>query len=177
VKHNRVVALLASLCVQAGLDHVVEPRELEAFKCHSCHELVARTARREHKQRCHGTFSRTGPDLRIWWPTGPVLYDVTIIHATAPSYANVPVENVIRAKTTHKENFYGPLLDPHEPFVVLPARALGFIEKPLQSLVFELADAAEIPRQDAIAELSVALARGVGQTLVDARRAYWQRDA
>jgi hypothetical protein len=171
-KHNSVVRLLKEMCDAAYLPAELEPRELEAYKCHTCGELVSGAQRAKHG--CTGSFSRTGPDLRIYFGDGSVLYDLTVVHVTAPSYQGKPPKNIIAGKVRHKTAFYTPHVG-DEPFVVLPARALGGIEKPLLKLVRQLARMAEANQDQAIGKLSAALAQGVGNTLVSARRALWSR--
>jgi hypothetical protein len=75
----------------------------------------------------------------------------------------------VAQRIASKKALYEPLLG-DEPLVVLPARALGHIEPQLEQLVRRLARLAEIPQDDALDELSIALARGLGVALVDARR-------
>ena len=54
--------------------------------------------------------------------------------------------------------------------MVLPARALGKVEDQLKKLVRDLCGLAGASPKDALEDLSVALARGVGLSLVEARR-------
>lgn len=173
-KHNTIVQLLGDMCDEACLKYELEPRELEAYRCHRCTCLVNRREKSDHFAVCRAQFSRTGPDIRIFFPSGSVVYDVTVAHTTAASYGTQSPESIIAQKTTRKTEFYTPHLG-DEPFVVLPARALGAIEKPLSDLVRTLAHEGGTTTVEALARVSVALARGVGHTLVSARRTYWNR--
>ena len=169
-KHNAIVQFLCALCDKAGLNHAAEPRDLQAFVCKRCGANVVAQRRPEHERACSNRFARTGPDLRIHWPDGQsVVYDVTVAHTTAPSFRNERPSKITKDKTEKKKKFYAPILG-NEPFVVLAARALGYIEKPFRKLVKELCEIAEISPRDALEELSVVLARGVGLSLVEARR-------
>jgi hypothetical protein len=168
-KHNEVVKYLAHLCDDADVDAQMEPRDLEAFRCHSCAATIPRQQKEAHHAICRANFSRTGPDLRVFWPSGSVVYDVTIVHTTAPSHAHTEPSRIVADKVAAKNALYGPLLG-DEPFVVLPARALGTIEKPLRDLVVRLSVLAERKPADVMEGLSVVLARGVGLSLVEARR-------
>ena len=106
--------------------------------------------------------------------TGWKVYDVTIAHVTAPSYAATSPEQIVANKIRAKEALYLPLLG-DEPFVVLPARAHGTIEPALRTLVKRLATLAEIPTALALDRISVALARFVGLSIVEGRRAVLRR--
>jgi hypothetical protein len=97
------------------------------------------------------------------------VYDLTIAHVTAPSHANSTPAAIIAEKTAKKKALYEPLLG-DEPFVVLPARGHGKAEESLRDLIRTLAGMAEKRPADLYEELSVELARGVGLSLVEARR-------
>ena len=169
-KHTSIIRLLADLCDQACVDYTIEPRDLQAYRCHGCGALVAAAARDHHSTICAARFSRTGPDLRITWPNGAsTVYDVTVARTTAPSYGDERPAHIVANKVAAKNAFYGPLLG-DEPFVVLPARALGKVEDALRNLVRDLCLRAGSSPKDALENLSVALARGVGLSLVEARR-------
>jgi len=174
VKHNAIVKILHDLCAQANVPATLEPRDLEAFVCHACGETILFAAKHDHALRCKASFSRTGPDLRIFWDAGSTVYDVTIAHVTAPSYAATSPEQIVANKIRAKEALYLPLLG-DEPFVVLPARAHGTIEPALRTLVKRLATLAEIPTALALDRISVALARFVGLSIVEGRRAVLRR--
>jgi len=171
-KHHAIVNLLAQMCARAGVACDKEPRDLQAYNCHGCGSLVSAAGRDTHKNNCHGKFSRTGPDLRITWHNGATtVYDVTVVHTTAPSHANTRPGRIVDKKVADKTAFYTPLLA-GEPFVVLPVRALGKIEDETRALIKTLSTIAETDPREALEEVSVALARGVGLSLVEARRAH-----
>ena len=168
-KHNEIVKYFSDLCDQACVASDPEPRDMQVFKCLGCGAGVAATARATHHKACGASFARSGPDLRVHWSGGSVVYDVTVAHVTAPSYAGRTPASIIAGKISAKHDLYDPILG-GEPLVVLPLRALGGIEPDTKLLVRTLAGLAGESPEHLCAGLSVALARGVGLALAGARR-------
>jgi hypothetical protein len=138
-KHNSIVAFLSGLCREAGLPHEVEPRGFQSYKCASCGRSFAQLE--DHPATCRGQPHRSGPDLRIDWPSGPVWYDYATVHEMAPSNANKALLTLAKSVVDAKVRRYcgaGGVLTP-ETFMPLPAYSFGALHANTRGLLAELA--------------------------------------
>ena len=85
-KHNALVRFLYEMCLKAGIACEREPRSLSTWTCLTCRSIVNISNEQWHHKVCPGKhLHRSGPDLVIYWNTGPVFYDLTIVHELAAS--------------------------------------------------------------------------------------------
>ena len=126
-KHNALARYIYDLCQKAGIPCGREPREFSAYICSICNSEVEEERKSQHSKVCHGsTFRRSGPDLVIYWATGPIFYDLTVVHDLAPSMKSMSVQKAFRDAITRKETRYvASKLIPKEQFKCLPVLSSG----------------------------------------------------
>ena len=138
-KHTRLVRFLGELCAKAGVPHVIEPRVHSSFFCTKCKATISEELSEHHP--CRARRMRSGPDLGIMWShLGEILYDVTVVHSCAPSYAKTSVEQLIQNALERKHKKYvvqGGI--PKESFSCLAMTELGQLHNNTKTLIVSLA--------------------------------------
>ena len=148
VKHNRLVKYLFDLSQKSGIPCEREPRAFSSWKCATCKVAVNPENRGIHEKTCSGRqLFRSGPDLVIYWSTGELFYDLTVIHELAPSIisktcANLAKEAIKRKHQTYVES--GKI--PDVAFQCLPVFSCGSLHQNTRFLIHALADAACLDR-------------------------------
>ena len=72
-KHNALVRFLHEMCLKAGIPCEREQRSLSTWTCLTCRSIVNISNEPWHHKVCPGKhLHRSGPDLVIYWNTGPV---------------------------------------------------------------------------------------------------------
>ena len=128
-KHNRLVDLSFGFLRLVGVVCEKEPRDYKAFVCSGCGEKFSKEASVTHARACRNSrFRPTGPDLRVEWAASSdnpadwdnVVYDWTVVHATAPSRRDSSVGALFAAKAAEKEGLYGDMVRENgEKFTVI----------------------------------------------------------
>jgi hypothetical protein len=96
----------------------------------------------QHRRRCGNVqFFKTGPDLQLEFPDGGrVVYDWTVVHASAPSFATTSVEAAIERKRKDKTERYGAqAAASNMAFVVLAVTSHGALAKETREFVNRIA--------------------------------------
>lgn len=143
VKHHDIVAALAKQCNEGNLKCEKEPREYNSWKCRTCGDLFSAGEITAHTRLCCPPGSspfRTGPDLRVWFPEEIVVADVTVVHATSPSYERTDRGDIVAAKAAHKGALYAEQLAAMgERFLVFAVFSHGGLTKESRTLVRQIA--------------------------------------
>ena len=108
-RHNALVRHIYDLCLKAGLPCEREPRQFSTFRCVKCAETVADGQKLHHQRKC-GThsFHRSGPDLVVFWATGEVYYDLTVVNELAKSHLGKKAKSPItRGSKKESRNICG----------------------------------------------------------------------
>jgi hypothetical protein len=109
-KHNSLRDYLVAVMLEAGIVTRAEPRDWETYKCKHCAQTV--TDRAEHRLVCAGSLVRSGPDIEAFLQmdhAGPTrhLYDVSVVHSTAPSHLARSVTALFKERQDTKDRSYG----------------------------------------------------------------------
>ena len=149
-KHNALVQFVYKLCQKAGLPSEKEPRALSTWSCYTCHRTVDFEARILHEKTCTGRrYHRSGPDIVIYWNTGEVFYDLTVIHNLAPSNIHRTSKQLFADAIQRKRGTYVATgLIPEEKFMCIPVLASGSLHSNTRLLLHAIADATLAVRQD-----------------------------
>jgi len=166
-KHNAIVLAVLNDAKSAGLTTTREPREFASYQCRGCHRLFPPDLVTEHAAKCapHTKPRHSGPDGRVIFADedDSVVFDVTVIHSTAPSHARTERAQLLKDKVQAKTKLYeGMVSASSERFLVLAIYSHGAI--PIESRAFlqRIADMKEVPRADVEAAVTNALQRGNG---------------
>ena len=146
-KHNSLVNFLYELCLKAGIPCEKEPRNFATFSCTQCNEKVDPDYRRTHGKVCGGrSFRRSGPDLVVFWNSGEIFYDFTVIHELAPSNLGTKCGKLFRDAIKRKQDTYVRSgLISEETFRCVPVLSGGSLHENTKSLLNALADACCLP--------------------------------
>ena len=157
MKHNSLVTFIQRLCHKAGLPCEKEPRAFSSWKCLTCGISINPENRSTHQKVCAGRrLCRSGPDLVIYWNTGEVFYDLTVIHELSATNRSKKCTQLMNEAIKKKINTYVKTeLIREECFECLPVLSGGALHRNTQRLIQVLADAAGIDRQ--LAELDFKL--------------------
>lgn len=160
-----------------------EPREYGADCCPGCHLQLDADTTRAHiatcasitpKQRAAGTATarRTGPDGRCYLGGAPVVYDVTVVSPTAPSYIRERPDTAMARRVQDKNKAYGDAVAAAgEEFVVFGATAFGHLSSTSSQLISRIvANSPTVSRKEACWSLSTCIALETGQVLIAAER-------
>ena len=86
MKHNRLVKYIFDLAQKAGIQCEKEPRSFSTWQCGICKNKVFPSNKMIHDKTCAGRqLFRSGPDLVIYWSTGEIFYDLTVVHELSNS--------------------------------------------------------------------------------------------
>ena len=142
VKHNALVRYIHNMCLRAGIPCELEPRQFSTYVCTSCSEVIREERRREHIATCKGsTLHRSGPDLVIYWATGEIFYDLTVVHDLAPSLAGTTPAKAIKDAIARKNTKYvSSNMFAEEQFACLPVLSSGSLHARTRELLRLLAE-------------------------------------
>jgi hypothetical protein len=181
--HNAVRDVSADIAEEAGLFVTKEPRDFKSFVCFGCSARLPVEEGPAHLQRCSpgSGFRKSGPDVRISWDepaakmsdgtlAHDVVYDWTVVYASAASHKDASLTTLFAAKRREKEGMYqGMVEETGSAFVVLGVSSLGVFAPETAAFVRSLARALGRPRAEIESRIRCALARGIGRTLRAAR--------
>ena len=134
--------------------------------------------------RRNSRFRQTGPDLRVEWGASSenpadhdnVVYDWTVVHATAPSHRGKSLKALFAQKTAEKEALYGEMVRANgEKFVVLCITSHGVLSKQTAAFVRRVAAATAKPEKEVRLAILVALQQGNGGAIAQSRGRRWER--
>ena len=158
-KHNTLVNFIYELCMKTGIPCEKEPRALSTFRCTQCNEIVNPNHRKLHEKTCGGrSFHRSGPDIVIYWATGEIYYDLTVIHELAPSNLDTKCAHLFRDACRRKHDTYvktGKIMA--ESFQCIPVLSGGAMHSNTKALMDALADACGMQRKRVYAEFQLLL--------------------
>ena len=159
VKHNSLVGFLHRLCVKAGIPCETEPRNFSTWKCIACRSTISPENQLVHQKTCAGKkLCRSGPDLVIYWNTGAVFYDLTVIHELSMSNRGKKCTQLMNDALQRKSNTYVRTnLIREDSFQCLPVLAGGALHRNTQNLVHSLADAAMLNRKQVELEMKLTI--------------------
>ena len=137
-----MVRRIYDLCIKAGIPCEMEPRPFSSYRCLKCNEVVEGERKSEHQRTCGSpSFHRSGPDLAIYWATGIIYYDFTILHEFAPSNAGRSGAQLMRDAIKKKHATYVKTgLIPFEQFKCIPMLSGGALHSGTKILLNSLAD-------------------------------------
>ena len=143
VKHNMLVKFLHDLCMRAGIPCESEPRAFSNWTCTTCRNVVSRESQPTHSKICTGRhLHRSGPDLVIYWDTGAIFYDLTVVHEMTPSHINKKSSQLIRDVIHRKmETYVATGMIAQESFQCIPILSSGSLHANTRNLIRALADA------------------------------------
>ena len=184
-KHNRLVQISFSHLRSSGVVCEPEPRDYKAFVCSNCGHKFSKDASVSHARACRNSrFRPTGPDLRVEWGASAenavdrenVVYDWTVVHATAPSRRNAPLKKLFADKVAEKNGLYEQMVQENgEKFEVLCISSHGVMSKETSSFVSRVAAATGKNSKDLQLELLVALHQHNGAAIAQSRGRRWDR--
>ena len=178
VKHSTLVNFLYELCLKAGIPCEKEPRTFSTLRCTQCNEMVEPNHKRTHERACGGrSFRRSGPDLVIYWASGEIHYDLTVVHELAPSNLATKCAQLFREASKRKHDTYvksGKISE--SSFQCIPILSGGAMHTNTQSLLSALADASGSQRQQIKSEFQVLLQELNGAVAYSQLRKYISRD-
>ena len=158
-KHDALVRRIYDLCMKAGVPCEREPRQFTTYKCSTCGESFPHWRKREHQQICrNASLHRSGPDIVIYWASGEVFYDLTVIHELAPSNLRRGSGALMRDAIARKHNTYvASGMIPQERFKCIPVLSGGAMHQGLKTLLHTLADCCGLERGKTLNEFSLHL--------------------
>jgi hypothetical protein len=185
-RHHAVNNALQSLARSCGIDHDDhEPREFSSYLCPGCNEpLPTESAAAEHIKQCprlnaakklSAEARRSGPDGRLYFDSGPLVYDVTIVSPVAPSFVGKRHSAAFNARMTDKNNRYKQRVEEVEDqsFAVIGGTCFGQLLGDTVDLLKRLSSASdgEVSVGDLRRRLSAVIVFASGQMLscVEAR--------
>ena len=177
-KHNSLVNFLYELCLKAGIPCEKEPRNFATFSCTQCNEKVDPDYRRTHGKVCGGrSFRRSGPDLVVFWNSGEIFYDFTVIHELAPSNLGTKCGKLFRDAIKRKQDTYVRSgLISEETFRCVPVLSGGSLHENTKSLLNALADACCLPRKQTQMEFQLCLQELNGAVVYSQLRSFLEKD-
>ena len=143
VKHHTLVNFIYELCMRTGIPCEKEPRLFSTFRCVQCNEAIDPKLRKTHERVCGGrSFRRSGPDVVIYWTTGEVYYDLTVIHELAPSNLETKCVHLFKdaCKRKHATYVQSNKISANS-FKCIPVLSGGCLHSNTKSLLDALADA------------------------------------
>ena len=184
-KHNRLVDISYGFLRAVGVVCEKEPRDYKAFVCDTCGEKFSKDDSIVHARVCRNArFRPTGPDLRVEWAASSenpadwdnVVYDWTVVHATAPSHRRSNYKALFAAKKAEKEALYGDMVRANgEKFVVLCITSHGVMSKETVAFVARMAAATGKKEADIRMSILVALQQHNGAAIAQSRGRRWDR--
>ena len=107
----------------------------------------------------HIRFHRSGPDLVVFWATGEVYYDLTVVNELAKSHLGKKSESPITrgSKKRKSQHMWTPNLIPREQFVCLPLLTGGAMNKSTINFLHSLADANGFERRHILEDFKLLL--------------------
>ena len=124
-----------------------------------CAETVADGQKLHHQRKC-GThsFHRSGPDLVVFWATGEVYYDLTVVNELAKSHLGKKASHLLQEAQKKKVATYvDSNLIPREQFVCLPLLTGGAMNKSTINFLHSLADANGFERRHILEDFKLLL--------------------
>ena len=163
---------------KAGIPCEKEPRSVSTYTCLTCKSVFDFPSQQWHHKICGGkNLHRSGPDLVIYWNTGPIFYDLTIIHELAASNHMQKIPTLIRNAIQRKNEAYVQSgMFPHESFKCLPVLSGGALHENTRNLIRALADASQMERQVAEQSFKLKLQDINGAQVLSHLRQYLQND-
>jgi hypothetical protein len=128
----------------------VEPRDLCTMVCPGCGRRCNEKDSAAHFSTCPritaeqrkagAAMRRSGPDGRVYFDDCSVVYDLTIVSPTAPSYVAHGPDHALAQRVAEKNKLYAAAVKAAgEEFVVAGATVFGEISAPLKALVLRAA--------------------------------------
>ena len=142
-RHHALVRHIYDLCLQTGVPCEREPRQFTTYRCLKCNESVNEQRKHEHQKKCGtASFHRSGPDLAIYWASGEIFYDLTIINEISKTNLGKRSNQLMQEAEKRKVDTYvNSGLIPHEKFTCVSILAGGAMNKSGLALLKSLADA------------------------------------
>ena len=182
-KHNKMRDKSAAKLRSVGVVCETEPRDYKAFVCNNCGDKFSKEASISHARTCRNSrFRPTGPDLRVEWGADAdnaqdqeiIVYDWTVVHATAPSHRGKSLKALFAAKTAEKERLYGEMVRANgEKFVVLCISSHGVMSKETLAFIKRIAAATGQTPKVVRTSFLVALHQHNGAAIAQSRGRRW----
>ena len=104
---NGSSSLRLTVCIKAGIPCEEETRSVSTWACLTCRNVIDFSNQHCHHKVCGGkNHHRSGPDLVIYWNTGPIFHDLTIIHEMAATNRTKKYPNLLRNAIQRKMQTY-----------------------------------------------------------------------
>ena len=184
-KHNRLRDISHHRLRSVAVVCETEPRDYKAFLCNKCHKLFTKDDSIVHARTCRtATFRPTGPDLRVEWGASSenaadqdsIVYDWTVVHATAPSHRGCDLKKLFADKTAEKNKMYKEMVEKNgEKFVVLCVSSHGVMSPETLTFVSRLAGATGEKDLKTRAALMIALQQYNGGAIAQSRGRRWDQ--
>ena len=179
-KHNSLRDWSGRILRAAGVSFESEPRVFQMQRCTACAVLLTEEDMKIHKRTCtRGHYKPTGPDLLVDWGDGrPVVYDFTVVHATAPSHLGTPLATLYGAKAAEKDKLYGEMAHTMGyPLVTLCVSSHGHLSEDTARFIALLAAVSGVGKRALRAEFLALVQRGNGKTLARVHQTTWRTRA
>ena len=160
-----------------------EPREFGGHCCPGCGATIKEDVAAHISsckaitvaQRAHGVPSarRIGPDGRCYLGGPPVVFDVTVVSPTAPSYITRAPDTAMSLRKKEKTALYGAAVAAQgEEFVVFGATAFGSLTAESIKLLGRVAAHApgKVTRHELMGSMATYIALSSGQVIAAAER-------
>jgi hypothetical protein len=154
-RHALVKNVMNDLFASAGVPHdSSEPREFGEIHCPGCSEKFEEEAACcAHIERCPRVQClskvvqrprRSGPDGRVHLAEGTVVFDLTIVSPTAPSFVGKGLAAALKARVADKTRKYAEAVAAAgEEFVVAGATSFGALSKDTKEFLKRVAKHSE----------------------------------
>jgi hypothetical protein len=172
-KHNSLRDYLVTVLKEAGVNARPEPRDFETYKCKHCGQVV--TSKEEHRNVCAGSLARSGPDIEAFLQmdhagTTRHLYDVSVVHSTAPSHVSKSIKALLKERQDVKDRTYAERAEKDGAVLVpLVCTSHGGLDGNLVALFDIIASKSVRTREELIAGFQTALHTGNGASIVQLR--------
>ena len=139
-------------------------------------QIVDQDNRQIHHKTCSGkNFHRSGPDVVIYWNTGAVFYDLTVVHELSDSNVKTSSTQLMKEAIERKMYTYVRMIA-EESFLCLPVLSCGSLHANTINLIHELADASLTDRNHVTLSFKLLLQELNGSQIYAQLRKYLEVD-
>ena len=141
-KHNALVKYIFDLCGKAGIPCEREPRAFSTWRCGECGTQVPPENKAIHEKTCKGRqYYRSGLDLVVFWNTGEIFYDLSVVHELSSSNQNKTCTKLLQDVIARKnETYVATGMIPDYAFQCLPVLSCGSLHQNTRFVLHALAN-------------------------------------
>ena len=125
------------------------------------------TEKRASKKKCgYGSFHTSEPDLVIYWPSGEIYYDITVVNELSKTNLGKKGSKLMEDARKRKiETYVSSGLIPSENFICLPMLAGGALDGSLLTVLKCLANVSGRERDEVVQDFKIKLQQSNGTIL------------